>query len=43
MKPIEMLLENYWFVKEIDEDNYNKIRAEIDEQTQKFVKEKLRI
>lgn len=43
MKPIELLLENYWFVKEIDEENYNKIKTELDEQTQKFIKEKLRI
>lgn len=43
MKPIELLLENYWFVKEIDEENYNKIKTELDEPTQKFIKEKLRL
>ena len=41
MKPIELLLENYWIVKEIEEDNYNKIKMELDDQTQRFIKEKL--
>ncbi len=41
MKPIELLLEKYWIVKEMDEDNYNKVRSELDEQTQGFIKEKL--
>ncbi len=41
MKPIELLLERYWIVKEMDEDNYNKVRSELDEQTQGFIKEKL--
>lgn len=41
MKPIELLLEKYWIVKELDEDNYNKIKSELDEQTQGFIKEKL--
>ena len=43
MKPLELLLENYWFVKDLDEANYNKIKIELDEATQKFIKEKLRI
>ena len=43
MKPLELLLENYWFVKDQDEENYNKIKTELDEPTQKFIKEKLRI
>lgn len=41
MKPIELLLEKYWVVKELDEDNYNKIKTEIDDKTQSFIKEKL--
>ena len=41
MKPIELLLEKYWIVKEMDEDNYNKIKTELDEQTQTFIKDKL--
>ncbi len=41
MKPIELLLEKYWIVKEMDEDNYNKIKTDLDEQTQSFIKDKL--
>ena len=43
LKPLELLLENYWFVKDQDEENYNKIKTELDEPTQKFIKEKLRL
>lgn len=41
MKPIELLLEKYWIVKEQEEDNYNKVKTELDEKTQRFIKEKL--
>lgn len=41
MKPIEELLENYWIVKDLDEEKYNKIKTELDEETQNFIKEKL--
>lgn len=41
MKPFELLLEKYWVVKELDEDNYNKIKTELDDKTQSFIKEKL--
>ncbi|MCI9246230.1 MAG: TIGR02678 family protein [Clostridia bacterium] len=41
MKPIELLLERYWIVKEQDEDTYNKIKTELEDNTQSFIKEKL--
>lgn len=41
MKPIEILLEKYWVVKEQDEDNYNRIKVELDDNTRSFIKEKL--
>lgn len=41
MKPIEVLLEKYWIVKDLDEENYNKIKTDLDEKTQSFIKDKL--
>lgn len=41
MKPIELLLERYWIVKEQDEDTYNKIKTELEDNIQSFIKEKL--
>ena len=41
MKAIEMLLENYWYIKEDNEELYNKVKLELDSETQKFIKEKL--
>lgn len=41
MTTFEKLLENYWFVKEIDEEGYNEIKRDLNNETQEFIKNKL--
>lgn len=41
MTTFEKLLENYWFVKDLDEEQYNYIRRDLTDETQKFIKNKL--
>jgi len=41
MTTFEKLLENYWFIKDINEDEYNNIKNDITEETQSFIKNKL--
>lgn len=37
----EKLLENYWFVKDINEEEYNSVKHDLSDETQKFIKDKL--
>lgn len=41
MTTFEKLLENYWFVKQLDEENYNNIKRDITDELQNFIKNKL--
>ena len=41
MTTFEKLLENYWFVKEIDVDTYNSIKRNLTDEVQEFIKNKL--
>lgn len=41
MTTFEKLLENYWFVKDIDSEQYNYIRNDLTSETQDFIKNKL--
>ena len=41
MTTFEKLLENYWFVKDLDEEQYNNIKSDITDDMQNFVKNKL--
>lgn len=41
MTTFEKLLENYWFVKDIDVDTYNCIKRDLNDETQEFIKNKL--
>lgn len=41
MTTFEKLLENYWFVKDVNIDEYNSIKKELNTQIQNFVKDKL--
>ncbi|MFR8233294.1 MAG: TIGR02678 family protein [Clostridia bacterium] len=41
MTTFEKLLENYWFVRDIDVDTYNSIKRELNNETQEFIKNKL--
>lgn len=41
MTTFEKLLENYWFVKDIDSNEYNSIKVDLDTETQNFIKNKL--
>ena len=41
MTTFEKLLDNYWFVKEIDEEEYNSVKQDITEEMQSFIKNKL--
>lgn len=41
MTTFEKLLENYWFVKDIDVDEYNSIKRDLNSDTQEFIKNKL--
>ena len=37
----EKLLENYWFVKDMNQDNYNMIKQDLTDELQDFIKNKL--
>ena len=41
MTTFEKLLENYWFVKEQNEEQYNSIKNDITDEIQSFIKSKL--
>lgn len=41
MTTFEKLLENYWFVRDIDVDSYNAIKKDLTDETQEFIKNKL--
>lgn len=41
MTTFEKLLENYWFVRDIDVDTYNSIKRDLNNETQEFIKNKL--
>ena len=41
MTTFEKLLENYWFVKDLNSDEYNSIKQDLDTETQNFIKNKL--
>ena len=41
MTVFEKLLENYWFVKDINQENYNIIKQELTDEIQDFIKNKL--
>ena len=41
MTTFEKLLENFWFVKDIDVDEYNLIKRDLSDETQDFIKNKL--
>lgn len=41
MTTFEKMLENYWFVKDIDEEEYNNIKNDITDELQNFIKNKL--
>ena len=41
MTTFEKLLENYWFVKELNPDNYNMVKQDLTTETQDFIKNKL--
>ena len=41
MTTFEKLLENYWFVRDIDVDIYNSIKKDLTEEIQDFIKNKL--
>ena len=41
MTTFEKLLENYWFVKDINEEEYNAVKQDINDEMQNFIKNKL--
>ena len=41
MTTFEKLLENYWFVKDINEEEYNNVKNDISDEMQNFIKNKL--
>ncbi len=41
MTTFEKLLENYWFVKDINPDNYNLVKQDLTDEIQDFIKNKL--
>lgn len=41
MTTFEKLLENYWFIKDQDEEDYNSIKRDLTDETQNFIKNKL--
>ena len=41
MTTFEKLLDNYWFIKDLDEEQYNNIRRDLSDETQNFIKNKL--
>lgn len=41
MTTFEKLLENYWFVKDIDKEQYDYIKKDLNSETQDFIKNKL--
>lgn len=41
MTTFEKLLENYWFVKDINVEEYNLVKRDLDEEIQEFIKNKL--
>ena len=41
MTTFEKLLENYWFVKDINEEVFNNIKNDLTEEMQEFIKNKL--
>lgn len=41
MTTFEKLLENYWFVKDFNPENYHSIKQDLTEETQDFIKNKL--
>ena len=41
MTTFEKLLENYWFVKELNPENYNMVKQDLTTGTQDFIKNKL--
>ena len=41
MTTFEKLLENYWFAKELNQDNYNMVKQDLTTETQDFIKNKL--
>lgn len=42
MTTFEKLLENYWFVKELNQESYNLIKQDLNNEVQDFIKNKLR-
>ena len=41
MTTFEKLLENYWFVKELNQESYNLIKQDLNNEVQDFIKNKL--
>ncbi len=41
MTTFEKLLENYWFVKDINQENYNMVKQDLTDELQDFIKNKL--
>ena len=41
MTTFEKLLENYWFVKDINQESYNLVKRDLTDETQDFIKNKL--
>lgn len=41
MTTFEKLLENYWFVKDINQEEYNLVKKDLNDETQEFIKNKL--
>lgn len=41
MTTFEKLLENYWFVKDVNVDEYNLVKRDLSDETQEFIKNKL--
>ena len=41
MTTFEKLLDNYWFVKDINVNEYNGIKRDLNNETQEFIKNKL--
>lgn len=41
MTTFEKLLENYWFVKDINQESYNLVKQDLTDEIQDFIKNKL--
>ena len=37
MTTFEKLLENYWFVKDLNEEEYNSVKNDITDETQNYI------